>query len=48
MDRDFELTEQMKQILDERINESTEDYLTAEESINELRKKYLWVEVKKK
>jgi hypothetical protein len=42
MNRDFELTDEMKQILNERLNESTEDYLTAEESINDLQKKYLW------
>lgn len=39
-DGDFELTADMKAVLDERRQEDDETYLTAEESINELNKKY--------
>ncbi|WP_296144912.1 hypothetical protein [uncultured Flavobacterium sp.] len=39
-DDDFELTEEMKQILDNRANEPTEDYLTSEESLLRLKKKH--------
>lgn len=35
-----ELTDEQKQILDERLEEDTSDYLSAEESINLLRKNY--------
>ncbi len=37
---DFELTAQMKSVLDERLLEDEKHYLTAEESINQLNKKY--------
>ena len=37
---DFELTEEMKQILDNRANEPTADYLTSEESLSMLKKKH--------
>jgi hypothetical protein len=37
---DFELTKEMKAILDERLQEDESTYLTAEESINQLNKKY--------
>jgi hypothetical protein len=39
-DDDFELTAQMKSVLDERLLEDEKQYLTAEESINQLNKKY--------
>ena len=39
-DSDFELTHNMKSVLDERINEDEKTYLTAEESIQKLNKKY--------
>lgn len=37
---DFELTEEMKAILDERLLEDESDYITAEESIRQLKEKY--------
>lgn len=37
---DFELTKEMKEVLDDRANEPTEDYLTAEESLLRLKKKH--------
>jgi len=37
---DFELTEEMKQVLDNRANEPTEDYLTSDESLLRIKKKY--------
>lgn len=37
---DFELTEEMKAILDERLLEDKSDYITAEESISQLKAKY--------
>lgn len=37
---DFILTDEMKEILDSRANEPTEDYLTAEESLMRIKKKY--------
>ncbi len=37
---DFILTEEMKAILDERAKEDVSTYITAEESINRLKKKY--------
>ncbi len=37
---DFELTEEMKQILDNRANEPTEEYLTSEESLSRIKKKH--------
>lgn len=37
---DFELTDEMKNILDERLMEDQSDYISAEESINQLRDKY--------
>mgnify|MGYP003508020595 FL=1 len=39
-DRDFELTTDMKIVLDERLKEDESTYLSAEESINQLKKKY--------
>jgi hypothetical protein len=35
-----ELTQEMKNILDERLTEDESNYLTAEESINQLKVKY--------
>ncbi len=37
---DFELTQEMKTILDERLLEDASDYISAEESISELKAKY--------
>lgn len=37
---DFELTEEMKAILDERLSEDECDYITAQESISQLKEKY--------
>ncbi len=37
---DFELTADMKAVLDERLQEDERTYLSAEESINQLNKKY--------
>jgi hypothetical protein len=37
---DFELTTEMKAVLDERLAEDKRDYLTSEESISRLNKKY--------
>jgi len=37
---DYELTADMKTVLDERIQEDESTYLTAEESIRQLNKKY--------
>jgi len=37
---DFDLTTDMKAVLDERMQEDEQTYLTAEESINRLNKKY--------
>jgi len=34
------LTDQMKQILDERLNEDSSTYITAKESLDQLREKY--------
>lgn len=39
-DGDFELTADMKAVLDERLQEDESTYLSAEESINKLNKKY--------
>jgi hypothetical protein len=39
-DSDFELTADMKTVLDERLQEDESTYLSAEESINQLNKKY--------
>lgn len=39
-DSDFELTADMKVVLDERLQEDESTYLTAEESISQLNKKY--------
>ena len=36
----FELTEEMKQTLDDRANETTASYLTSEESLSMLKKKH--------
>lgn len=37
---DFVLTDEMKEILDTRLNEPTENYLTAEESLIKIKTKY--------
>lgn len=37
---DFELTDEMKQTLDNRANEPTENYLTSEESLSKIKKKH--------
>lgn len=37
---DFVLTNEMKNILDDRLNEPRENYISAEESIAQLKKKY--------
>jgi hypothetical protein len=37
---DFELNEEMKNILDERLMEDESDYITGEESIKRLKDKY--------
>lgn len=39
-DSDFELTADMKTILDKHLQKDENTYLTAEESINQLNKKY--------
>ncbi len=39
-DSNYELTTEMKTVLDERLQEDVSTYLTAEESINQLNKKY--------
>lgn len=39
-EQDFELTDEMKNILDERLMEDQSDYISAEESIKQLRDKY--------
>lgn len=39
-DDDFELTQEMKAILDERLLEDGSDYITAAESISQLKSKY--------
>lgn len=39
-DSDFKLTTDMKAVLDERLQEDESTYLSAEESINQLNKKY--------
>jgi hypothetical protein len=39
-DNDFELTADMKEVLDGRLQEDESTYLTAEDSINQLNKKY--------
>lgn len=36
---DFELTDEMKEILDNRLNEPTENYLTSKESLLRLKKR---------
>ncbi len=37
---DFELSDELKPILDKRLMEDDTDYLTAQESINQLKAKY--------
>jgi hypothetical protein len=37
---DFELSSEMKDVLDERLKEDENSYLTAEESVNRLNEKY--------
>jgi predicted RND superfamily exporter protein len=39
-DQDFELTSDMKEVLDERLREDEKAYLSAEDSIDQLNKKY--------
>lgn len=39
-DSDFVLTDDMKAVLDERLQEDEKTYLSAEESISQLNKKY--------
>lgn len=39
-DCDFELTTDMKTVLDDRLQEDESTYLTADESIDQLKKKY--------
>ncbi len=39
-DSDFELTDDMKSVLDKRLKEEVSTYISAEESINRLNKKY--------
>ena len=39
-DEDFELSQEMKSILDNRLQEESAVYLTADESLDLLRKKY--------
>ncbi len=39
-DSNFELTSDMKAILDERLQEDESTYLSADESLNQLNKKY--------
>ena len=39
-DDEYELTEDMKEILEERLQEDEATYLTAKESIDQLNKKY--------
>lgn len=39
-DNDYELTEEMKEVLEERLQEDETTYLTANESIDQLNKKY--------
>ena len=37
---DFELTEEMKHVLDNRASEPTEDYLTSDKSLSRIKKKH--------
>lgn len=39
-EEDFELTTEMKTVLDERLQEDEKTYLTSEDSIKQLHKKY--------
>ena len=39
-EQDFELSQEMKNILDERLLEDERDYITADESIKQLKEKY--------
>jgi len=39
-ENDFELSTEMKSVLDERLQEDEKTYLTSEESIKQLNKKY--------
>ena len=39
-DNDYELTVEMKAVLDDRLQEDESTYLSGEESINQLNKKY--------
>ncbi len=37
---DYSLTDEMKAILDQRLHEPTENYITEEESLEQIRKRY--------
>lgn len=39
-EQDFEISQEMKNILDERLLEDESDYITADESIKQLKEKY--------
>jgi hypothetical protein len=39
-EQDFEISQEMANILDERLLEDESDYITADESIKQLKKKY--------
>lgn len=39
-EQDLEISQEMKNLLDERLAEDESDYLTADESINQLKDKY--------
>lgn len=39
-EQDFEISQEMKNILDERLLEDESDYITADESIKQLKRKY--------
>ncbi|MEO0058716.1 MAG: hypothetical protein RLZZ312_363 [Bacteroidota bacterium] len=39
-EQDFEISQEMKNILDERLLEDESDYITADESIKQLKDKY--------
>lgn len=39
-EQDFELSQEMKNLLDERLLEDESDYITADESIKQLKEKY--------
>ena len=39
-EQDFEISQEMKNLLDERLLEDDSDYITADESIKQLKQKY--------